>query len=92
MLSGRGLTVILIGVVVGMVLNHFVRSTVLSHVDRAIGFMFGLVRGAILVGLLVIACQLLELNQSRWWHESKLVPYGETVGGWLRGLVHEHMR
>jgi membrane protein required for colicin V production len=86
------LAVVLLGVVVGMILNHFVRATMLSLVDRVIGFMFGLVRGAILLGLVVIACQLLELDQSRWWHEAKLIPYGETIGGWLRGMVNEHMR
>ena len=40
-------------------------------------------------GLLIIGAELLHLNQETWWDRSKLVPYGETVGDWLRGMVGE---
>ena len=29
------------------------------------------------------------MNQEEWWNRSKLVPYGETVGDWLRAMVGE---
>ena len=48
-----------------------------------------MVRGVVLVGLLVIGGELLHLNQEEWWSRSKLIPYGETVGDWLRAMVGE---
>ena len=43
----------------------------------------------VLVGLMVIGGELLHLNQEDWWGRSKLIPYGETVGDWLRAMVGE---
>lgn len=82
--------VLLIGWVVGMLLGYFTRSMGLGPLDRAIGLFFGIVRGLVLVGLLVIGGELLHLDQEPWWSRSKLVPYGETVGDWLRAMVGEH--
>jgi membrane protein required for colicin V production len=81
--------VILIGVVTGFLLQYFTRSIGLGLLDRAIGVMFGFSRGLVLVGLAVIGCELLHLNHENWWNESKLIPYGETVGDWLRAMVGE---
>jgi membrane protein required for colicin V production len=81
--------VILAGIVVGFILQIFARSVGLGFVDRAIGIMFGFARGLVLVGLAVIGCELLHLNHEDWWKESKLIPYGETAGDWLRAMVGE---
>jgi membrane protein required for colicin V production len=81
--------VIVVGVAAGMLLQYFMRSAGLGVLDRVIGLMFGLGRGLVLVGLLVIGGELLHLNQEQWWHESKLLPFGETVGDWLRAMVGE---
>jgi membrane protein required for colicin V production len=83
------LLVLLIGWLIGMLLSYFTRSMGLGPLDRAIGLLFGIVRGMILVGLMIIGGELLHLNQESWWERSKLVPYGETVGDWLRAMVGE---
>ena len=46
--------VLLIGWVIGMLLGYFTRSMGLGPLDRAIGLFFGIVRGMVLVGLMVI--------------------------------------
>ena len=81
--------VLLIGWLVGLVFSYFTRGLGLGAMDRAIGVLFGIVRGLVLVGLLVIGGELLHLNHEEWWVRSKLVPYGETVGDWLRAMVGE---
>lgn len=81
--------VLLIGWVIGMGLGFFTRSMGLGPVDRVIGLLFGIVRGVVLVGLLTIGGELLHLNHEEWWNRSKLVPYGETAGDWLRAMVGE---
>ena len=81
--------VLLIGWIVSMLLGYFTRSLGLGAMDRVLGLLFGLVRGTVLVGLLIIGGELLHLNHEEWWNRSKLVPYGETVGDWLRAMVGE---
>jgi len=81
--------VLLLGWLVGMLLSHFTRSLGLGVMDRVLGLLFGLLRGLVLVGLLIIGGELLHLNQEAWWHRSELVPYGETIGDWLRAMVGE---
>jgi membrane protein required for colicin V production len=81
--------VLLIGWVVAMLLSYFTRSLGLGAMDRVFGLMFGILRGMVLVGLIVIGGELLHLNNEDWWNRSKLIPYGETVGDWLRAMVGE---
>jgi len=82
--------ILLVGWVVGMILSYFTRTLGLGPLDRVIGLLFGAVRGMVLVGLLTIGGELLHMNHEEWWGQSKLVPYGETVGDWLRAMVGEH--
>jgi membrane protein required for colicin V production len=81
--------VLLVGTIVGMLLRHFTSSAGLGPLDRVLGLLFGLVRGSLLVGLMIIGAELVHLNHEPWWTQSKLVPYGETVGDWLRAMVGE---
>jgi len=81
--------VLLVGWVVGMVLSYFTRTMGLAPLDRVIGVFFGILRGLVLVGLVVIGGELLHMNNEDWWGRSKLVPYGETIGDWLRAMVGE---
>jgi membrane protein required for colicin V production len=81
--------VLLVGWVIGMLLSYFTRSMGLGPLDRVIGLLFGIVRGTVLVGLLIIGGELLHLNHEEWWNRSRLVPYGETAGDWLRAMVGE---
>ena len=81
--------VLLVGWVVGMVLSYFTRSMGLGPLDRVIGLFFGILRGMVLVGLVVIGGELLHMTDEDWWGRSKLIPYGETIGDWLRAMVGE---
>ena len=81
--------VLLVGWAIGMLLSYFARSAGLGPLDRVIGLLFGIARGMVLMGLMIIGGELLHLNEEDWWSRSKLVPYGEAVGDWLRAMVGE---
>jgi membrane protein required for colicin V production len=81
--------VLLVGWLAGMILGYFTASMGLGPLDRIIGLIFGIVRGVVLIGLMVICAELLHLNHEEWWNRSKLIPYGETAGDWLRAMVGE---
>ena len=63
--------VLLVGWMVGMLLSYFTRTLGLGPLDRVIGVFFGIVRGMVLVGLLIIGGELLHLNHEDWWGRSK---------------------
>ena len=81
--------VLLLGAGVGATLAHFVRLSMFSGMDRLLGFVFGLLRGAVLLGVFVILGQLLKLEDEYWWSHSRLIPYGASVANGLRKLVGE---
>ncbi len=81
--------VLLIGAALGATLGHFVRLSIFSGLDRALGFIFGVVRGLVLLGVFVILGQLLRLQGEHWWRHSILIPYGESIANGLRTVIGE---
>ena len=81
--------VLLLGAAVGAMLGHYVRLSIFSGMDRLLGFVFGVVRGFVLLGVFVILGQLLRLQDEHWWRSSLLIPYGESIANGLRLLVGE---
>ena len=79
--------ILLIGAGVGAILSHFVRLSIFSGMDRLLGFVFGSLRGAVLLGVFVILGQLLHQEDERWWRQSLLIPYGDSIANGLRALV-----
>jgi membrane protein required for colicin V production len=83
------IVVLLIGMGVAAVLGYFVRLSLFSGTDRLLGFVFGLLRGVVLLGVFVILGQLLRLDTEKWWEKSRLMPFGESVASGLRAIVGE---
>jgi membrane protein required for colicin V production len=75
------------GGMVTAIISMLVEKSGLSGTDRMLGMAFGLVRGVLIFGVLVVFARVLELEQEPWWEESKLIPYGERVGGWLLAVL-----
>jgi len=78
------LTVMIIGGLVAWLVRELVRHTGLSSTDRLLGGLFGLVRGALVFGLAVIALQLSGLDQDPWWQQARLKPYGDQIAEGIR--------
>ena len=81
--------VLLLAAGIGTSLAHFVRLSMFSGMDRLLGFVCGVLRGFILLGVFVILGQLLRLQGEHWWRHSLLIPYGESIANGLRTLVGE---
>ncbi len=81
--------VLVLGTAVGAVVKQFVRVSLLSSMDRFLGFLFGFLRGAVALGVLAILCHAVRLHEEHWYRSSTLVPYAEHAGNVLRVLVGE---
>lgn len=83
--------VMLVGMAVASVLAYFVRLSLFSGMDRLLGFVFGLLRGVLLLGVFVIVGELLRLDTETWWQRSRLMPVGESVAAGLRVIVGDQL-
>ncbi|HEV7432915.1 MAG TPA: CvpA family protein, partial [Steroidobacteraceae bacterium] len=81
--------VLLLGSAVGALVTYFVRVSLLTSLDRLLGFLFGFLRGAVALGVLVMVCHAVRLNEEHWYQNSTLVPYAEHAANVLRALVGE---
>jgi membrane protein required for colicin V production len=77
----------------GSLLGYLVqRSGLTLGLDRILGAVFGLVRGAVIVGFAAMLADAADLRGEDWWKSSKLTPVGEEMAGVLRGYVETGRR
>ncbi|MCJ7557162.1 MAG: CvpA family protein [Gammaproteobacteria bacterium] len=85
--AGRVSMFVLI-VIAGTLTNHLINALLdnsgLSTTDHFLGMIFGLVRGVLLVGLLVILGEGLALDEEQWWKDSQVLPYFTQVTALMR--------
>lgn len=58
----------------GVLLARLLRAAGLGFVDRALGAVFGLARGALLAWILTLLGGLTSLPQQAWWRDSVVAP------------------
>ncbi len=64
-----------------------VKKSGLTGTDRMLGVIFGVGRGAIIVGILVLLAGLTPLPKDPWWRESTLLPHFELLAVKIRDLL-----
>ena len=62
------------GIVIRMA-GALVAKTGMSGTDRTLGIVFGILRGVVIAGLLVLLAGLTPLPRDPWWSESSFLPH-----------------
>jgi len=79
---------------IGAVINHFIAKGLekagLQALDRALGGLFGLVRGVAIAAVMLLFAGLLHADRSEAWRKSKLLPYFGPTVAWLRSHLDDH--
>lgn len=91
-----GYALVFIGVfvvlsVAGFLFSKVVNAIGLSFVDRALGMMFGVVRGALIVVLLVFVAGATTVPQMNWWRDSVTAKPLATFAAILRGKLPDDL-
>lgn len=77
--------------IVSSVVNFFavklVHSTGLTGTDRFLGVVFGFLRGALLISVLVLLAGLTTLPKESWWGQSIFLFRFEAIAVWLREFL-----
>jgi membrane protein required for colicin V production len=92
--AGRAIVFVLVlvaGAIIGFAVDHFIRVSLFSGLDRMLGFLLGLLRGIVITGFVIILAQTVRLDSEGWWQRSKLVPVVTPVATILRVVVGEHL-
>lgn len=77
----------IVGGLVNFILSSLVDRTGLSGTDRALGTLFGLLRGLVIICALVLLGAYMELPKTDWWQAPKLLPHFQAVTEWVVGLM-----
>jgi membrane protein required for colicin V production len=96
LIAGFGLfigTLIVMTILTGIVARS-VRSSALSPIDRTLGFIFGLLRGAFVVSLayLLVEFSLAPGDRPSWIREAKSTPYLEHGADLLKAVLPESLK
>lgn len=87
------LAVLLVGWLVAGILSYFLRHSALSlMVDRLLGLVFGTLRGAVVVAVIVMLGQFVELDRVAWWQRSSLMPYASELASWIQSFAETGLK
>ncbi len=88
-------TLLVITLILAALINNLVcklvEKTGLTGTDRAIGMLFGIARGIILVGVLVLLAGFTNIPQDPWWKTSLLLGHFQQLAMVLAGFLPAEM-
>lgn len=83
--------ILLLGGAISVIVSHYVRVSMFAGMDKFFGFVFGIIRGVVIVGAFTIAVQAMRMDEDPSWKRSRLMPYAIGVADALRGMVGEKL-
>jgi membrane protein required for colicin V production len=78
---------LILGALVNHLISQLVEKTGLSGTDRALGVIFGILRGVAIVTILVLAAGVTPMPSDSWWQNSLLLQHFEDLAVWIKQLL-----
>ncbi len=84
-------TLFAVTLILGALVNHLicqvVEKTGLTGTDRALGVVFGLLRGLAIVTILILAAGATPMPSDSWWQNSLLIDHFVNLALWVRDML-----
>jgi membrane protein required for colicin V production len=75
------------GATINYLLAKVTKAQMLRGTDHILGLIFGVTRGAAIVGILVLAAGLTKAPETDWWQQAMLIPPFELGAGRVLELL-----
>jgi membrane protein required for colicin V production len=83
--------IVVLSLVVTAIVMYLVRiivdKTEITGTDRALGIVFGVARGIVIVAILVLFAGLTALPKDPWWRESLFLPHIQVLAMEIRSIL-----
>lgn len=79
--------VLILGAIFNFLLGRLISGTGFAGTDRALGIVFGVVRGVGVLILLVLLAGVTPVPRDNWWQKSMFVEQLEQGAVWARGYL-----
>lgn len=84
-------TIVIGTLVITAIVMYLVRliidKTEITGTDRALGIVFGIARGIVIVAILVLLAGLTALPKDPWWRESIFLPHFQVLAVEIQSLL-----
>lgn len=78
---------LIITAIVMYLVRLIVDKTEITGTDRALGMIFGIARGIVIVAILVLLAGLTALPKDPWWQESVFLPHLQVLAVEIRSFL-----
>ena len=78
---------LMITAIVMFLVRLVVDNTGITGTDRALGIVFGIARGVVIVAMLVLIGGLTALPKEPWWGESMLLPHFQALATEIHSVL-----
>jgi len=85
------LITLIAGAMVNYLISQLVQKTGMGGTDRMLGIIFGIGRGIVIVGVLVLLGGIPPLFEEVWWQESMLIKHFQDMAIWMRDFLPPDM-
>lgn len=79
--------VLILGIIVNSILRRLMKKSSVSVLDRLLGFFFGVGRGILLVGLILLLLRVSSLQDAPMLQKSELAPRFNGIVSWLHDFL-----
>ena len=83
--------VFLVSLIVFAVISHIISqifaSSGMTGIDRSIGSIFGALRAAVILVVLILVGRFMAMDNQSWWLDSQIIPYFEPLVEWFKSFL-----
>jgi len=82
---------LILGALINHLISQLVEKTGLTGTDRALGMIFGALRGVAIIVILMLAAATTPMPQDDWWQQSLLIEHFQQIAVWVMDFLPEQI-
>jgi len=82
---------LIIGAIINYIISQMVNKTGLGGTDKALGMVFGMGRGVLIIVMLLLLAGLTPMPDEVWWKESLLIEHFSSISVWVREFLPQDL-